>query len=86
MSIECCNCYCRKHGLKIPNSDICIYPGNIVILGRFSTLPWKVNYGWFSYEGNRKICGWYLTELKHPHTVKPIQESDLYDIYTIETV
>ena len=85
MSTNCCDCYCSKNGLKIPDNDVCIYPGDVVILGRFSTIRWKVKFGWFSYEGNRKICGWYLVKLDDCHTVKPIQETDLYDIYTVQS-
>ena len=80
----CCSC-CEQVGLSIPDNKICIYPGNIVILSRFSTIRWAVGFGWFSYEGNRKICGWYLTQVDHPNIVKPIQETDLYDIYTVES-
>lgn len=80
---SCCSC-CEKTGLKLPNLKVCIYPGNVVVLGRFSSIKWKVGFGWFSYEGNRKICGWYLTQLEDPNKIKPIQETDLYDIYTLE--
>ena len=85
MSTDCCNCYCRKNGLRLPNKNLCIYPDDIVILGRFSTVRWKVGFGWFSYEGNRKICGWYLTNLENRKIVKPVQETDLDDIYTIQS-
>lgn len=81
----CCNCICPANGLTPEsNKAITIFPGNIVILGRFSTVRWQVCYGWFSYEGNRRICGWYLEQVKNSDVKKPIQETDLYDIYKVE--
>lgn len=79
-----CNCCAIKNGLTLPGLEFYIKPGNVVVLGRFSTIKWKVGFGWFSYEGNRKICGWYLKQLNNPHNVKPIQETDLHDIYVLE--
>lgn len=83
MAYQCCTC-CNKQGLSVPNCKTTIYPDNIVVLGRFSTIRWRVGFGWFSYEGNRQICGWYLTQIDNPKSVKPIQETDLYDIYILE--
>lgn len=82
MNTTCCNC--QNSGLPIPNSDMCIYPKSRIILDRFSTEWWEVGYGWYSFDGNRKICGWYLTSLDDPDRIKPIQDTDLYDIYMIE--
>lgn len=84
MDNTCCESNCQKHGLKLPGKKLYIYPNNVVILQRFSTVRWRVHFGWFSYEGNRKICGWYLQRIDHPHDIKPIQESDLSDIYVVE--
>lgn len=81
---NCCSC-CSAAKLSLPNSKIILCPGNIVVLGRFSSIRWIVGFGWFSYEGNRKICGWYLSQVDNPEVVKPIQESDIYDIYILES-
>lgn len=78
-----CSCNCEKNGLSLPDVEITLYPGNIVVLNRFSTIKWKVCFGWFSYEGNRKICGWYFVRLDNNY-IKPIQEIDLYDIYVVQ--
>lgn len=80
---QCCS-HCHKIGLPLPGGKRCIYPGNIIILGRFSSIKWKVGFGWFSYEGNRQICGWYLSQVDNRNIIKPIQETDLYDIYVVE--
>ena len=70
--------------LNIPNTNTCLYPGNIVKLGRFETEPWIVKFGWFSFSGNRPWCGWYLESADSAERVKPLQLPDLDDIYVIE--
>lgn len=71
-------------GLTLDNLGVTIYPRNKVVLGRFSTVSWVVSFGWYSYEGNREIYGWYLYKEKDPSIIKPIQKTDLYDIYVVE--
>lgn len=68
--------------IDMPDCNSVIRPGNIVKLGRFSTDTWTVNYGWYSFAGNRPVCGWYLTK-DGGLTVKPLQLPDLDDIYFI---
>lgn len=78
-------CLCPASGLSLDNGlGITIYPGNIVILGRFQSKRWEVGYGWFSYDGHRQICGWYLTDEEDPSITKPIQDIDLLDVYAVE--
>ena len=69
--------------LDIPHSEEVIRPGNVVRLGRFNTDSWLVKYGWYSFGGNRPVCGWYL-EKDGGLVVKPLQLPDLDDIYLIE--
>lgn len=69
-------------GLEMPGSACMLYPGNRIKLGRFETTEWVVNYGWYSFGGNRPVCGWYLTA--DNHELKPLQLPDLDDIYFIE--
>jgi len=69
--------------LSIPNSTCCLRPGQVVRLGRFSTDSWTVGYGWYSFAGNRPVCGWYLTH-SNGIDVKPLQLPDLDDIYFIK--
>ena len=75
--------YCSQEHLHIPNSNLHICPGCTVKLGRFETETWLVQFGWYSYGGNRPVCGWYLTK-DGGMTVKPLQLPDLDDIYMIE--
>lgn len=70
--------------LQMPNSNYFLRPGNIVRLGRFDSKDWEVHFGWYSFGGNRPVCGWYLTS-DNGLTVKPLQLPDLDDIYVIQT-
>lgn len=67
--------------IEIPEAGITLYPGTKVRLGRFNTTQWTVGYGWFSCSGNRETIGWYFTS--DEGVVKPIQKTDLYDIYVV---
>ena len=80
MSTECC---CNINKLQMPNEDY-LYPGNIISIGRYSATKWKLNFGWFTFDGNRKICGWFLVNQTDTSIIKPLQYPDLYDIYLIE--
>lgn len=73
---------CNDLQLQIPNSRSYLYPGCKVKLGRFEDTTWIVMFGWYSYGGNRPVCGWYLTNLD-TQQVKPISLPDLDDIYFI---
>lgn len=67
--------------LILPDCDLLIHPGCKVKLGRFSKHIWEVHYGWYSYGGNRPVCGWYLQSLG---VTKPLHKYDLDDIYMVE--
>ena len=71
-----------RAGLNIPNTTEYLYQGDIVRLGRFQSKEWTVKFGWYSFGGNRPVCGWYM-ESDEGLTVKPIQLPDLDDIYVI---
>ncbi len=71
--------------LQVPDCGCCIKPGNIVKLGRFDRERWKVANGWYTWGGNRPVCGWYLINVKSK-LIKPLQLTDLDDIYVIESV
>lgn len=69
--------------LDVPQLHICLCPGLKVKLHRFDNRFWIVNYGWFDFDGNREICGWYLSDIQTGE-VKPLLRTDLDDIYVIE--
>lgn len=68
--------------LPIPGTHDYLYPGDVIRLGRFSDNEWVVEFGWYSFGGNRPVCGWYLTT-DAGKTIKPIQKPDLDDIVVI---
>ncbi len=75
--MDACNC------IQIPDCNCCIKPGLNVKLGRFQPVYWIVGYGWYSWGGNRPICGWYLIRCTD-NIIKPLQRTDLDDIYVVE--
>ena len=44
-------------------------------LGRFETTLWTVAYGWYTWGGNRPVCGWYLIDESNPADLKPYLSS-----------
>jgi hypothetical protein len=72
--------------LNIPNTLQYLEPGCKVKLGRFEIDRWIVKHGWYTWGGNRPFCGWYLESCDslENKTVKPLQLTDLDDIYIIE--
>ena len=69
--------------LALPEQNICIYPGCRIKIHRFDGDMWTVNYGWFSFDGNREMCGWYMVRCSDA-TIKPIFKCDLCDCYLIQ--
>ena len=72
---------CENSCLLIPGSNHTLQPGYKVKLGRFDSMVWVVGVGWYSWGGNRHVYGWYLTDTAG--VVKPLQLTDLTDIYVI---
>lgn len=70
--------------LECPDHKLSIVAGSIVRLGRFESTSWMLAYGWYTWGGNRPVCGWYLMQCDAPSTLKPLQATDLDDIYVIE--
>jgi hypothetical protein len=68
--------------LVIPEYDITIHPGDIIKIGRFDRISWLVGYGWYSWGGNRPVCGWSLRS-KRTDDVKPLLDIDLVDVYFV---
>ena len=81
---DSCTC-CQHHHLSLPDHKTCVYPGNVIVFHRFDTQRWVVDYGWFAFGGNRKICGWYCYQQQDKTKVKPIEDIDLYDIYIVQS-
>lgn len=69
--------------LVIPEYDITLHPGDVIKIGRFDRKSWIVGYGWYSWGGNRPVCGWYVTE-SISKEIKPLYYTDLEDTYLVE--
>lgn len=74
---------CPIPAVPLPDINATLTSGSRIKLGRFSSRIWTVLYGWYSWGGNRKTCGWYLVS-EPGHQIKPLQDADLDDIYLIE--
>lgn len=70
--------------IAVPGGRL-LRPGDRIRLHRFDTDMWVVYYGWYAWGGNREVCGWYLQRLGPDHIIKPLQKTDLDDLYFIET-
>ena len=76
---------CDCVSLEIPGCNQCIHPGDQVRLHRFDSEPWVVGFGWYTWGGNRPVCGWYLTSCIDTKRLKPLQKPDLDDIYFVQS-
>lgn len=71
--------------LEVPMREgVFISPGTRILLNRFQNVVWVVDFGWYSVNGNRPICGWYLYMEDNHNIIKSIQMPDIYDIYLIK--
>ena len=74
----------KQMTLFVPNANTTISPGYKIQIGRFDAQVWIVRFGWYSFGGNRSVCGWYL-QSESSDEIKPIFKIDLDDIYIITT-
>lgn len=70
--------------LEIPGTNRVIRQGNVIKIGRFNSDRWTVCFGWYSWGGNRPVCGWYV-ERESDREIKPLYQTDLDDCYMIES-
>ena len=61
--------------LMVPNSNVTLFDGSVVILHRFPDTKWIVHQGWYSYEG-ANYNGWYFSSIPQ-QTIIPMNEEDL---------
>lgn len=76
--------HCSNITLEIERINLILHPGDIVKLSRFDYTRWRIQFGWYTWGGNRPMCGWYLIGADNPQLVKPLQLTDLEDIYLVE--
>lgn len=68
--------------LKVPDSNIQLTDGSVVMLARFPGTKWVVHYGWYEYAGRRNM-GWYFSSIP-AQTVIPATTQDLQLIVVID--
>lgn len=69
--------------LPVPDSDLKLVDGNIVMIERFEDTKWVLHDGWFNYE-NRRYKGWYFVSIPN-ETVLPLSEKDLVGIILVSS-
>lgn len=69
--------------IKVPDSDIKLTDGSVVMLARFPGTKWAVHYGWYEYLG-RQSMGWYFSSIP-AQTVIPVTLKDLQLIVLVES-
>lgn len=68
--------------LKVPDSNIKLTDGSVVMLARFPGTKWVVHYGWYDYSGRRGM-GWYFASIP-AQTIIPVTAQDLQLIVLID--
>ena len=48
--------------LMIPNTDMVLYEGSIVILAEYPYSKWIVKHGWYTYR-NQQSNGWFFKSI-----------------------
>jgi len=71
------------NSLPIPNSDVSLLDGNIVVLSVFPKVRWIVRYGWYVYHGLQTF-GWSFVSILE-QKVLPVTDSDLESIVLVDT-
>lgn len=61
--------------LKVPDSNIKLTDGSVVMLSRFPGTKWVVHNGWYNYAG-RRYMGWYFCSIP-AQTIIPANNQDL---------
>jgi hypothetical protein len=69
--------------LPIPNTDIKLVDGNIVVLDRFPGLKWVLHFGWYDYQG-QSYQGWYFSSIPS-QTIPPVSQQDLRMLQVVST-
>lgn len=61
--------------LKVPDSNVKLTDGSVVMLSRFPGTKWVVHNGWYNYAGKRYM-GWYFCSIP-AQTIIPVNGQDL---------
>lgn len=67
--------------LRLDDINVTLYEGNHIRIGEFKDNDFIVHFGWYSFAGNREVCGWYLES--QDKKIRPLMKTDIPDIYMI---
>lgn len=67
--------------VKVPNSDLKLVDGSVVMLARFPGTKWVVHEGWYTYNSSQ-YSGWYFCSIP-AKTVIPVNEQDMVGIVLV---
>lgn len=67
----------------MPDSNLKLVDGNVVILARLPGLKWVLHDGWYNYNGHQ-YKGWYFASIPS-QTILPVNPSDLRMITVVST-
>lgn len=67
--------------VKIPNSDLKLVDGSVVMLARFPGTKWVVHEGWYTYNSSQ-YSGWYFCSIP-AKTVIPVNEQDMVGLVLV---
>ena len=67
--------------LTIPDRNITLVDGSIVMLKRFPGTKWIVHEGWYTYN-NEKFLGWYFSSIPAQTNI-PVNDIDLESLIVV---
>ena len=66
-----------------PYTGKTLYPDTLIKLNRFPNIVWILKYGWYPFDIDNLVCGWYLMQENDHKIIRPLQINDFDDIYLI---
>lgn len=68
--------------LTLPDSDVRLYPGSVVIFRTDLDTRWILHMSWYTYEGDRAF-GWYFRSIP-VGDILPVDKADLTNLIVID--
>lgn len=68
--------------LTLPDSNVRLYPGSVVIFPDPPDIRWILHVGWYSYEGER-FMGWYFRSIPVGDII-PYEKADISNMIVVD--
>lgn len=65
-------------------NGITLWDGCTIKLHRFDNVYWVVHYGWYNFDGSRRLFGWFMINKDNLEETRPLCYNDFYDIYLVQ--